>query len=83
MIFQSVAASRRRAAKHSPWAFPAVLKRLGRLRFGPTGSNPGGDEDGYLLVLAAEQEIVAGRDEQAQSLVNAAYAVFDRRTGNK
>jgi hypothetical protein len=36
-------------------------------------------EDAYLLVLLAEQAIRAGRDGQACTLVDAAYAAFDRR----
>jgi hypothetical protein len=37
--------------------------------------------DGYLLVLLADQELSAGRDRQALSLLDAAYAAFDRQSG--
>jgi hypothetical protein len=36
------------------------------------------DLDGYLLVLLADQELAAGRDHQAHSLLDAAYTEFDR-----
>jgi hypothetical protein len=36
------------------------------------------DNDAYLLVLLADQEMIAGRDAEARCLLDAAYAVFDR-----
>lgn len=36
------------------------------------------DLDGYLLVLLADNEFTAGRDLQAETLLDAAYAAFDR-----
>lgn len=41
------------------------------------------DHDAYLLVLLADQEMIAGRDAEARSLVDAAYAAFDRRTNGQ
>ena len=38
-------------------------------------------KDGYLLVLLADQELEAGRGEQARCLLEAAYAAFDATTG--
>jgi hypothetical protein len=38
------------------------------------------DHDAYLLVLLADQEMIAGRDAEARALLDAAYAAFDRRT---
>jgi hypothetical protein len=35
-------------------------------------------DDGYLLVLLADQEIAEGRSEQAHALLDAAYSAFDR-----
>jgi hypothetical protein len=35
------------------------------------------DPDGYLLVLLADQAFTAGRDQQAETLLDAAYAAFD------
>jgi hypothetical protein len=37
------------------------------------------DQDAYLLVLLADQAVTAGRNEQALSLLDAAYAAFDRQ----
>ncbi len=37
------------------------------------------DHDAYLLVLLADQEMIAGRDAEARSLLDAAYAAFDRK----
>jgi hypothetical protein len=36
-------------------------------------------DDPRFLVLLADQELEAGREEQAQALLEAAYAAFDRR----
>jgi hypothetical protein len=41
------------------------------------------DPDAYTLVLLADQELTAGRDDQAETLLNAAYAAFDRRPNNR
>jgi hypothetical protein len=41
------------------------------------------DHDAYLLVLLADQEMIAGRDAEARSLLDAAYAAFDRRTNGQ
>jgi hypothetical protein len=37
------------------------------------------DEDLYLFVVLAEQELVEGREDQARYLIEAAYTAFDRR----
>jgi hypothetical protein len=57
------------------------LRAMGRVPFARSGVKSAGDlvEDAYLLVLLAEQAIRAGRDEQAYTLMDAAYAAFDRR----
>jgi hypothetical protein len=49
--------------------------------FAKTGRKP--DHDAYLLVLLADQELTAGRDAEARSLLDAAYAAFDRRTNGQ
>ncbi len=36
------------------------------------------DRDPYLLVLLADQEFAAYRTEQAESLIEAAYAAYDQ-----
>ncbi len=62
-----------------PWGLPRVFKRLGFSRFAraPAGEAREPLSDGYLLVLLADQELEAGRVEQARSLLDAAYAGFD------
>jgi hypothetical protein len=46
---------------------------LARANIGPSW-----DSDPYLLVLLADQEFVANRPEQAESLIEAAYASYDQ-----
>lgn len=55
--------------------------RYWRGRYAPWargGIGPSRDSDPYLLVLLADQEFVAHRPEQAESLIEAAYAVYDQ-----
>jgi hypothetical protein len=63
------------------WKLPVVFKRFGLTRFVRETAKVGGpaDLDAYLLVLLADQELTAGRDDQAQTLLDAAYAGFDRQ----
>jgi hypothetical protein len=63
----------------SPWALPRVFKRLGfsRSAHTPVRAVRQPRYDGYLLVLLADQELEAGRGDQARSLLDAAYAGFD------
>jgi hypothetical protein len=66
-----------------PWGLPSVFKRFGFMRStqkaSTTAAQP--NSDGYLLVLLADQELAAGRQEQARSLLDAAYDAFDQATG--
>jgi hypothetical protein len=63
---------------------PTVLKHLGLTRFAwGTVETGRSDHDAYLLVLLADQELTAGRDAEARCLLDAAYAAFDRRTGDQ
>jgi hypothetical protein len=66
-----------RGGKSNPWA---AFKRisLARCLRGIVKTGAYTDLDGYLLVLLAEQELTAGREQQAQSLLDAAYTAFDR-----
>jgi hypothetical protein len=68
-----------RTRKSASWALTDAFRRFGLTRFlrrtGKSGTQV--DLDAYLLVLLADQELTAGRDEQAQALVDAAYAAFD------
>jgi hypothetical protein len=69
-----------RSRKPAAWAIPDIFKRYRLTRFSRDAANTGThpDPDAYLLVLLADQELTAGRDEQAQSLLDAAYAAYDR-----
>jgi hypothetical protein len=68
--------------KSASWKFPVVFKRFGLARFMRGTAKPGADADpdAYLLVLLADQELTVGRDEQAEILIDAAFAAFDRQT---
>ena len=59
-----------------------VFKRFSPTRFARGSAKPSKhpDQDAYLLVLLADQERTAGRDAEALSLLEAAYAAFDHRT---
>jgi len=76
MISQAVIPLRLHMAKRNQ----SGLQPVGRASFARSGVNFAGHlvEDAYLLVLLAEQAIRAGRDEQAYTLVDAAYAAFDQ-----
>jgi hypothetical protein len=67
------------AQESSPSGFSNVFKRLGLARPAREGDRTGEPvkRDGYLLVLLADQEIAAGREDQARSLLDAAYSAFD------
>lgn len=39
------------------------------------------ERDAFLLLLLADQELTAGRCEQAKSLIDAAYDAFDGQSG--
>jgi hypothetical protein len=71
-----------RTWKPASWALTDAFRRFGLSRFLRRTAKSGRqvDLDAYLLVLLADQELTAGRDEQAQALVDAAYAAFDGKT---
>jgi hypothetical protein len=69
--------------KAASWTFPVVFRHLARLARGVTRSPRHVDPDAYTLVLLADQELIAGRDDQAETLLNAAYAAFDRQPDNR
>jgi hypothetical protein len=64
---------------------PIPFNRFGATRFarGLAKTNRQPDQDAYLLVLLADQERIDGRDAEARSLLEAAYAAFDRRTNGQ
>jgi hypothetical protein len=59
-----------------------LLNRFGSGRFArtPLRALPSNDGDPYLLILLADQELDAGRKDQAGSLIEAVYQAFDQRT---
>jgi hypothetical protein len=75
-LFGPVSASKGKPLK-------AAIKHLGSGRIGhiPGKRPPRLTSDPYLLLLLADQELVAGREEQARYLVEAAYEHFDRNAG--
>jgi hypothetical protein len=82
MLRQAVISSNVHTPEPTSWGLPIMLKRFGLGRF--AGVVPKAikhsDEDAYLLVLLADQELAAGREEQAACLLDAAYAAFDCAT---
>jgi hypothetical protein len=71
-----------RAQEFSAWALPSVFRRLRLIRTAREQKKPvfHASKDAYLLVLLADQELKAGRSDQAGCLVEAAYAAFDEAT---
>lgn len=69
------------AEKSASWGLPFNMKRFGLERFTPGGDKAPSksDRDAYLLVLLADQELAAGREAEARSLLDAAYDAFDQR----
>jgi hypothetical protein len=65
--------------------FRRLLKGMdhGRLTQVIPNTDPRSDNDPYLLLLLADQELVEGRKEQARHLVEAAYESFDQKTNAK
>jgi hypothetical protein len=68
--------------KPALWATPAVIKRSGLLRIAVRAAQADAQIglDAHLLMLLADQELVAGRDQQAEALLDAAFAAYDRKT---
>jgi hypothetical protein len=48
---------------------------------GTSGREP--EHDAYLLVLLADQELTAGRNDEAAALLDAAYDAFDLCAGDR
>ncbi|HEY0185712.1 MAG TPA: hypothetical protein VGC09_23155 [Rhodopila sp.] len=61
--------------------FGRLTTRLGSGHFVATERDEpaGADIDPYLLLILADQELLDGREDQARSLVEAAYACFDQK----
>jgi hypothetical protein len=81
MVFEDIISLQARLSERDPWAFPAVFTNARRPRSGRLSDKRASHsaEDADLLVLLAEQEIAAGRKEQAGCLIDAASVAFDRR----
>jgi hypothetical protein len=62
--------------KSTSWAI-FRLHGVSRFTRGSVRTDTRPHPDGYLLVLLADQEFIAGRDLQAETLLDAAYAAFD------
>ena len=74
------------ALRTNAWALPVILRYFNPTAPSrPIAANSNSNDDPYLFVMLADQEVAAGRTEQAESLLDAAYAAFDRsltsRTG--
>jgi hypothetical protein len=61
----------------------SIFRHFGLTPFAPVKLATKPDPDAFLLVLLADQEFTAGRDDEARSLLDAAYAAFDRQTENQ
>jgi hypothetical protein len=69
--------------KSAPWTFPVVFRHLTRFARSAARTAPHVDPDAYTLVLLADHELTAGRDDQAETLLDAAYAAFDRQANDR
>jgi hypothetical protein len=58
-----------------------LMSRLGSGRFAPEVSETPAirKHDPFMLVLLADQELAEGREEQASSLIEAAYDAYDHQ----
>jgi hypothetical protein len=72
-----------RDKKSASWTFPVVFRHLTRFARGAGRTCPHVDPDAYTLVLLADQELTAGRDGEAETLLDAAYAAFDRQANDQ
>jgi hypothetical protein len=72
-----------RGKKLASWTFPVVFRHLARFARGAARTARHADPDAYTLVLLADQELTAGRDDQAETLLDAAYAAFDRQPNKR
>jgi hypothetical protein len=77
-VFQLV----RPAATTKDRPFSGLMKCLGARRFtrAPPGPAPQMDADPYFLLLLADQELIDGREEQAQYLIESVYEIFDQKS---
>ncbi len=62
------------------YSFPVPMARQPSKHWSRTAVQPllRAEDDPYLLVLLADQELGAGREEQAKYLVEVAYEGFDQ-----
>jgi hypothetical protein len=71
--------------KPAAWAMPAMTRRSGLLRIAVRAAQADAQIglDAHLFMLLADQELTAGRDQQAETLLDAAYAAYDRQAHDK
>jgi hypothetical protein len=69
--------------KSASWTFFLLFRHLTRFARGVARTTRRANPDGYALVLLADQELTAGRDNQAKTLLDAAYTAFDRQADGR
>jgi hypothetical protein len=82
MRHQAVIPLREPVAETKYTVLTGFMKRFGSGRFGRALFKPPPitENDPYLLILLADQELGEGREEQARYLVEAAYEAFDQKS---
>jgi hypothetical protein len=82
MRHQAVIPLREPVAETKYTVLTGLMKRFGSGRFARALLKPPQttENDPYLLILLADQELVGGREEQARYLVEAAYEAFDQKS---
>ena len=67
------------ATPPNAWTLPVCWQYFSVTDQMPTAAaNSNLNDDAYLLVMLADQELHDGRSEQAEALLDAAYAAFDQ-----
>lgn len=68
------------AVRSNAWPLPVISQYFSVTDQLPiVAANSNFNVDAYLLVLLADQELSDGRSEQAETLLDAAYAAFDQK----
>ena len=69
------------AGRSNAWTLPVIFQYFSVADQLPAvAANSNFNDDAYLLVMLADQELNDGRAEQALELLDAAYAAFDQMT---
>jgi hypothetical protein len=82
MRHQGVIPLREPVAETKYTVLTGLMQHFGSGRFARALAKPPQitENDPYLLILLADQELGEGREEQARYLVEAAYQVFDQKS---